>query len=258
MWCLYKYGRSAEYNLQVISLLFSSPEGHIDLPDPTPILPYLGLYTLVILKPDELRRLQLITPHLPGLSILQGANFVSAPPDTSPDAPNTARIFDVVHAPPNGPDDILGRIPLSNIYPSFTEKRYWRIPVQFEVILSMFLQHVSHITITDSEEIRNAQVIRSTILLRKMKTKAPDVAISRSGQSDLLGASQQTGDCLSNDEMSTTKDDVGELPSLMLFFPDRHQTDASASDGDQPHQWTFGPSYTTNDIIHTAMARVLV
>lgn len=63
MWCLYKYERSAEYNTQVISLLFSPPEGHIDSPDPTPILPYLGLYTLVILKRDELRRLQLITPH---------------------------------------------------------------------------------------------------------------------------------------------------------------------------------------------------
>jgi hypothetical protein len=137
-------------------------------------LPYLGLYTLVILKADELCRLQLITPSYL-LSILQGANFV-LPPTLHPMLRIRLATSMSCMPLPMDPTILLGGFH----YQIFIPSSLWRIPVRFEVILSMFLQRVSHITVTDSDEIRSAQIICSTILLHKMKTGAPDVAISRS------------------------------------------------------------------------------
>ena len=75
-------------------------------------------------------RIRLLIPQLSGLSILQGGRFTLAPQKNSSNAPTLARIFDIMHTHYITADDIVGKIPLSYFYPSFTELRYWRLPRQ--------------------------------------------------------------------------------------------------------------------------------
>ena len=129
-----------------------------------PILPYLGLYTLVPLKPDELVGLIITTPLLPNLSILRQGQFVPAPAHTSPTAPNVARIFDVLDV--TGSQGRLGVIPLSPSHAQFIEHRYWRLPVSPEVVLSMFMYRVLPLPPTSiCKEIELTQTIHSLLVL---------------------------------------------------------------------------------------------
>lgn len=97
----------------------------VELPDPTTILPFLGLFTIVILKPEQLVGCFICTQHLPALSILQDNNFVLAPNGTSPADENAARIFDVLEIVNGDPQISLGLIPLSPEIPEFHQQRYW-------------------------------------------------------------------------------------------------------------------------------------
>jgi hypothetical protein len=113
----------AKIGNQVIALLDQdAPQG---IPDPSLILPYIGLYTIVRLNPDELGRIKIPVASFPSLSILSNGQWVSAPPETAPTAPNTARIFD---ARINDPPESLGVIPLYEGHPQDSQTRYWRLP----------------------------------------------------------------------------------------------------------------------------------
>lgn len=68
----------------------------VPLPDPSSILPYLGLFTLAILDPDNVYGCHISTQHVPPLSILRNKHFEDAPEGTSPVDDNVARIFDVL------------------------------------------------------------------------------------------------------------------------------------------------------------------
>ena len=65
----------------------------VELPDVEPILPYIGLFTLVTLKPAQVTGCTLITGYLPSVSTLCGSKFVEAPSNTLPTAESAARIF---------------------------------------------------------------------------------------------------------------------------------------------------------------------
>jgi hypothetical protein len=58
-----------------------------DIPDSEQIMPFIGLYSLVTLRPSEVINLCLLTPHLPELSQLNGRTFTKAPENTSPNSP---------------------------------------------------------------------------------------------------------------------------------------------------------------------------
>jgi hypothetical protein len=99
----------------------------VGLPNPTAIIPYIGLFTLVTLDPTTTARNIMTTPYLPGLSIISNNKFEEAPANTSATAKNVARIFDSLDIQ----EDTFnyGRIPLAPDVAAFGEKRYWRIPV---------------------------------------------------------------------------------------------------------------------------------
>lgn len=105
-------------------LLNASGGCSVDLPDPTAVLPYLGLFTLVILTPEKVKGHEIATTHLPNLSILSNGNFIPAP-DASPTAPNVAHIFDVFATIHDNPPKQRGHIPLSSQDPKFRQQRYW-------------------------------------------------------------------------------------------------------------------------------------
>jgi len=138
----------------------------VDLPNPKSILPFLDLYTLVILLPDELERFQLVTRHLPELSVLDGNRFIPAPANTSPDGPGVARIFDVLAIDDILPEKICG-IPLSPHHSEYTHRRYWRLPAKPEVMLTILMERIRHVTDPSCEEINHAQQIFGILLINK-------------------------------------------------------------------------------------------
>ncbi|KAM6502735.1 hypothetical protein JOM56_002712 [Amanita muscaria] len=130
---------------EVFDLLRRAAEGHVvNLPiDPTAILPYVPLFVIVILKPEQLGGRCISTLHLPPLSILEGNRFVLAPNGTLPTDQNVARIFDVLGIAAAKPPKSAGWIPLSLVDAEFNQQRYWRLPVNAEAILAMLFSRIS-------------------------------------------------------------------------------------------------------------------
>jgi hypothetical protein len=125
------------FNLLKYAKMFGSRGGIVGLPDPAPILPYLGLFTLVILEPDEVSGCRLLTIHLPNLSILEGSSWVPAPSATPADARHVARIFDPLARSPGAIS--LGYIPLSPQDLEFQQQRYWRLPLDIGAVLAALI-----------------------------------------------------------------------------------------------------------------------
>jgi hypothetical protein len=106
----------------VFHLLLDARGGcSVDLPDPTTVLPYLGLFTLVILTLENVKGHEIATTHLPNLSILFNGNFI----DASPTTPNVACIFDVLAIIHANLSKQRGCIPLSPQDPEFQQRQYW-------------------------------------------------------------------------------------------------------------------------------------
>ena len=140
---------------------------HVDLPDPSLIIPFLGLYSLVILSPGQVTGLQLVTPRLPKIFQRDGRHFISAPDGTLPNAPGVARIFDVL-----GRDDdseyVYGRIPLSPSFSDFPERRLWWLPAQLGVVLAMLLERVP-LAESKCSEVELARGILAAIELKRLE-----------------------------------------------------------------------------------------
>src|SRR5262245_11046753 len=119
---------------------------NVDLPNPTSILPYLGLFTIVILKPSQVAGCVINTSHLPTLSILRNDRFEPAPIGTSPTDPKAARIFDSLALAGTTPTMSLGKMLLSPQHPEFSERRYWRLPLQIEAVLSGLMDRVGKLS----------------------------------------------------------------------------------------------------------------
>lgn len=152
---------------QVFRLFDDAVQGiDVDLPDIQSILPFLGLFTLVTLSPDELNGSEIPVHHQPDLSMLDGSRFISAPADTLPDAPGAARIFDVLAISDDLPKAYYS-IPLSPKHFEFTHQRYWRIPAKPEVVLMMLMDRIMRVPESGCEEIRYARVIYCILHLNK-------------------------------------------------------------------------------------------
>jgi len=124
-------GFCAELRLhdQVFDLLVDALDGtSVGLPNPAAIIPYIGLFTMVTLNPTTTARSMMVTPYLPGLSIIHNNKFKEASANTSATAKNVARIFDLLDIEEDTPFNI-GGVPLAPGVAAFEEKRYWRIPV---------------------------------------------------------------------------------------------------------------------------------
>jgi hypothetical protein len=163
-------------------------DGHpVDLPDPTSVLPYIGLYTLVPLEPKKFYGLQRLTPLLPGLSIISGHQFVPAPPETQASGPNVARIFDAMSLTTS---ETLSRIPFSPLHLELEEQYYWRLPVKPEVVFLRLMGHVVSLD-SDCKEIVLTQAIQNLLMLFKSNL-TQDLSVHRgfsSGSSGDVGRS---------------------------------------------------------------------
>jgi hypothetical protein len=151
----------------VFNSLRLAKEGHdvVQLPDPTPILPYLGLFTIVALKSQNFC---IATLHLPPLFILENNHFVIAPDGTSPMDENVARIFDAAVITADSQNS-AGWIPLSPEDTEFNEQRYWRLPVKFEAILAALFSRIANSPFGGCEEVRMAQTIFCMLRLQGLQ-----------------------------------------------------------------------------------------
>lgn len=139
-------------------------DGHpVNLPDPTSVLPYVGLYTLVPLEPKKLHVLQRLTPLLPGLSIISGHQFVPAPPETQPSGPNVTQIFDAMSLTTS---ETSSQIPFSLLHLELKEQYYWQPPVKPEVVFLRLMGHVVSLG-PDCKEIILTQAIQNLLMLFK-------------------------------------------------------------------------------------------
>lgn len=162
----------------------------VDLPNVKSVLPFLGLYSLVVVHPTELHKLQILAHHLPALSVLQNGQFVLAPPDMQPDAPDAVRIFDVLAmtdtmevplAPTAASAPASNQIPLSPHDAGFAHKRYWRVPAQAGVMLMMLLEGTRYLTSSAYEEVNYAHMIEGIL---KINTAGWEVSLRRRRKAD--------------------------------------------------------------------------
>lgn len=145
-------------------------EGRFDgLPDAKPILPFLLLSSIVVVKPIDEDRYRILTCSQPNLSILGADGFDLAPPGTSPGDPNVARIFDAIALPSSPIPVAFGQIPLSPSNPEFAHKHLWRLPIPFPVILTALFSVLTNVWDSEVEEIKLALDIRALLQVSKLK-----------------------------------------------------------------------------------------
>jgi hypothetical protein len=127
----------------------------VDLPNVNTILPFLNLYTLVILRPRELDGTRITAWHRPHLSTLNdaGTKFITAPSKCSPDAPGVVRIFDVLTITDTDThtthtDSYV--IPMSPENSEFVQRRYWRMPARPGVVLAILMERIRPVTAEDA------------------------------------------------------------------------------------------------------------
>jgi hypothetical protein len=107
------------------------------LPDPSAILPYIGLYTIVYLKPEELRDVTISTSFFPPVYILSNGLWQMAPNQTVLTGPTVAHIFDPLTVNTSRQHPSPGLIPLHSDQAQFARKQYWRLQnASLEGILS--------------------------------------------------------------------------------------------------------------------------
>jgi hypothetical protein len=179
----------SNFDPQVFRLLHSAVDGlPVDLPDPSLIIPFLGLYSLVILSPGQVTGLQLVTPRLPKIFKRDGRHFIPAPDDTLPNAPDVARIFDVLGRNDDS-EYVYGRIPLSPSFPDFPERRFWRLPARLGVVLAMLMERVP-LAESKCSEVELARGILSAVELKRLGF---DVSSLHSGGGPTAGGSSDGG-----------------------------------------------------------------
>jgi hypothetical protein len=190
-------------------------EGGTGLPDADSVLPFLGLYTLIILKdqttvPTHDQTLSINTSHMPELSVLQGHEFVSAPPGTQ--ASSTVWIFSVMNLPEE-PPWIPGQIPLHPSHPEFNHQCLWRLPTEPEVILSRqmeLLGSASH----NSAEMTLAMYLngRLNIITARSSVLATRTMTAGGQYGSGFGAGGSTGESNTeeSDQNDAGEDDIGD------------------------------------------------
>ncbi|TDL20851.1 hypothetical protein BD410DRAFT_360186 [Rickenella mellea] len=104
---------------QICQSLIQSSRDHLSAPeDVKGLIPYLGLYSLVILRPEKVQECVIMTCKLPPLSILNNHQFVPALSDVDLSIPGVARIFDTSAITSTLPLS-LGYIPLTDSLRNF-------------------------------------------------------------------------------------------------------------------------------------------
>jgi len=158
----------------VFRLLRNAATGaQVNLPrDPTLVLPYLNLFSLAILNPTGVTGLRIPTLYLPRVYSLQNGEFRPARTRNA----TSALIFDVVAAG-NNTTVSHGLIPLSPEQDGFNTQRYWRLPIDTEIILAILIERTAALSPllpqAQTTEIRLARTIFGRLLMQSNTGAGP-------------------------------------------------------------------------------------
>ena len=181
--------------MQVLDMLqTAATDGSaVDLPEYEAILPYIALFSIILLNPERGRNYVLPTLYLPALSALINNQFTPAPRGTSPRTSHTARIFDSIALGDTPPPVNLGSIPLS--YEGLTsQRRYWRLPANIGAVLSLLMDKTMRVEeMPNFEEINLAQEICGLLIQETLHARRNDGAGPSVGgqQSSTIGHSKR-------------------------------------------------------------------
>ena len=203
------------------------------LPDTKSIIPFLGLYSIIVFKPHKEDRYRILTGSLPRLSVLHTDGFEFAPDGTSAGDPNVVRIFDVLALPSSPIPVVLGQIPHSPASPDFAHRHLWRLPVAFPIILTTLLCATLAIT-SDIEELQLALQIRN--IIQSAKLGLPMVVSGSDGG----GGHGGSGGGSNNDKEEDN--DKSRKPTFDQFSEQDHKRDRNRPEGGNNESDDFGES----------------
>jgi hypothetical protein len=129
--------------------------------EPRHVFPFVGLYELVALVPEELKTIDVAIYHNAKALCLDDGWWNTVPPGATPDAWIYNAKSTGFADPATNPRilDLSGKVE--------GERRLWRLPkTTIGPILSSLLHNVSHIAHSESEVIRLAIELRSLLVLR--------------------------------------------------------------------------------------------
>jgi len=152
---------------QVINeLTTSNPQG---LPDPSSILPYIGLYTIVHLKATQLRNVDFMAGYFPPPSVLRNGRWEDARTRSTSTGPNVARIFDSLAVNDSGQRPSPGLIPLHPDHPHYSPKQYWHLPkTSLGGILSAVVLRAMNSPSTADDELEMVRALHMLLRRRRM------------------------------------------------------------------------------------------
>jgi hypothetical protein len=203
------------------------------LPDTQSIIPFLGLYSIIVVQPHKEDQYRILTGSLPRLSVLRTDGFEFAPDGTSAGDPNVVRIFDVLAFPNSPIPVVLGQIPLSPASPDFAHRHLWRLPVAFPIILTTLLCSTIAIT-SDIEELQLALQIRNIIQSAKLGLPMMVSGSDGGGGGSGSGGGSNTGKEEDNDKSRKRTYDQ--------FSKQDHERDQNRPEGGNNESDEFGES----------------
>lgn len=153
---------SPNSGVQVLDEIRTGAALRSNIPDPTPVLPYVNMVSIVSLAPEKLRGVPLILYYGAKVSQLLGSHWSIVPSLAAPTSPTSVIIHDAT----------ADSTPLSSTFHDLTAthslpNHYWRIPAGMTPILAYLLYHVAHPKpFSKSEEVRLAIQLRILLMQR--------------------------------------------------------------------------------------------
>jgi hypothetical protein len=146
---------------------------HSSLPDPNHIFPFVGLFSLIPLDQEILRKVGFVFYHRANDLRLENGCWVPVPPGTS----SVTRIYNANQ--PTNNDPSLAELSLT----TQPERHLWRLPTPTSPILASLMYHTSYLLESDIEEID--LIIELRRLLHPSRPRGPKIA-GRGGTSNTV------------------------------------------------------------------------
>jgi hypothetical protein len=149
--------------IQILHKLCTGSALHVNVPDPTPVLPYLNLFSLVSLATEKLEGAQMSMHDEVKVSQLLDGHWSVVPSLSAPRSPTIAIIDDATALPcsfygSSGVHVLSAKDTLS--------PHYWYLPAGITLILAYLLHHVAHPNpFSESEEVQLAIQLRALLML---------------------------------------------------------------------------------------------
>jgi hypothetical protein len=156
--------------IQILHKLCTGSAQHVNVPDPTPVLPYLNLFSLISLAPEKLEGAQMSIHDEVKVSQLLDGHRSIFPSLATPSSQTTAIIHDATALPRS----FYGSSGVHVLSAKDTLSHYLRLPAGITPILTYLLHHVAHPNpFSKSKEVQLAIQLCTFLMLHYTERKGP-------------------------------------------------------------------------------------